>query len=110
VTFDESNGSQVEQVDELCVGKEIPVEKAINKMAIGEVMSQEEDDEDYKIIEESPSATPAAITREFGEKPRVSRIPGNSGPSGGDSQGSQEDENLIQQEAFNPHPRVHQSV
>jgi hypothetical protein len=34
LTFDESNGSQVEQVDELCVGKDIPAEKAIKKMAI----------------------------------------------------------------------------
>jgi hypothetical protein len=31
---DESNGFQVEQVDELCVGKDIPAEKAIKKMAI----------------------------------------------------------------------------
>jgi transposase InsO family protein len=42
--FDESNGSQVEQVDGLCVGKDIPAEKAIKKMAIGEVKPQEEDD------------------------------------------------------------------
>jgi hypothetical protein len=34
LTFDESNGSQVEQVDELCVGKDVPAEKAIRKMAI----------------------------------------------------------------------------
>jgi hypothetical protein len=26
LTFDESNGSQVEQVDELCVGKDVPAE------------------------------------------------------------------------------------
>jgi hypothetical protein len=45
LTFDESNGSQAEQVDELCVGKDIPAEKAIKKMAIEEVKPQEEDDE-----------------------------------------------------------------
>jgi hypothetical protein len=36
LTFDESNVSQEEQVDELCVGKEVPAEKAIRRMAIGE--------------------------------------------------------------------------
>jgi hypothetical protein len=46
LTFDEFNGSQVEQVDELCVGKDILAEKAIKKMDIGEVKPQEEDDED----------------------------------------------------------------
>jgi hypothetical protein len=29
LTFDESYGSQEEQVDELCVGKDVPAEKAI---------------------------------------------------------------------------------
>jgi hypothetical protein len=52
VTFDESNGSQVEQVDELCVGKDIPAEKAIKKMAIGDFKPQGNDDEDCEILEE----------------------------------------------------------
>jgi hypothetical protein len=116
VTFDESNGSQVEQVDELCVGKDIPTEKAVKKMAIGEVKPHEEDDEDYQIIEESLSAPPAANLIESGENPEngilgnFEEISGNSGPSAGDTQGSQEAEHLIQQEASEPHPRVHQSV
>jgi hypothetical protein len=38
-----TNGSQEEQVDELCVGKDVPAEKAIRKMAIGEIRPQEED-------------------------------------------------------------------
>jgi hypothetical protein len=46
LTFDESNGSQEEQVDKLCVGKDVPAEKAIRKMATGEIKPQEEDDED----------------------------------------------------------------
>jgi transposase InsO family protein len=37
VTFDESNGSQVEQVDSSVVGKEDPPCKAIKQMAIGDV-------------------------------------------------------------------------
>jgi hypothetical protein len=85
------------------------------KMTIEEVKRQE-DDEDCEIIGESPSATPAASPRESGEKPGVSGIPGNSGeifgngPSIGDSQCSQEDKDLIQQEASDPHPIVCQSV
>jgi hypothetical protein len=113
VKFDESNGSQVEQVDEVCVGKEIPAEKAIKKMVIGEVKPQEEDDEDCEIIEESPSAPPTANYGESRENPGDSGIPGNSRnsrPPTGDSQNNQENEDLIKQEASDPHPRVRQSV
>ena len=49
VTFDESNGSQVEQVDSSIVGKEDPPCEAIKQMAIGDIMPQEDratDDED----------------------------------------------------------------
>jgi hypothetical protein len=114
--FDESNGSQVEQVDGLCVGKDVPAEKAIKNMAIGEVKPQEEDDEDCK-IEEPASSPPAANPGVSGEKSKDSGFPGNSeeslenfGPPAGDSQSSQENEGLIQQEVFDPHPRVPQSV
>jgi hypothetical protein len=51
LTFDESNGSQEEQVDGLCVGKDVPAEKTIRRMAIGEIKPQEEDDEACKIEE-----------------------------------------------------------
>jgi hypothetical protein len=73
VTFDESNGSQVEHVDKLCVGKDIPVEKAIKKMVIGEVKPQE-DDEHCKIIEELPSATLAVNPGESRENPENPEI------------------------------------
>ena len=49
VTFDESNGSQVEQVDSSVVGKEDPPCEAIKQMAIGDIRPQEyqaTDDED----------------------------------------------------------------
>jgi hypothetical protein len=114
--FDESNGSQVEQVDALCVGKDVPAEKAITKMSIGEVKPQEEDDEDSE-IEEPASSPPAANPEVSGEKSGDSGFPGNSGessgnsgPATGDSQSSQENKELIQQEVSNPHPRVRQSV
>jgi hypothetical protein len=62
LTFDESNGSQEEQVDELCVGKDIPAEKSIRKMVIGEIKPQEEDDEDCEIEE-------AAVLPESASRP-----------------------------------------
>jgi hypothetical protein len=116
LTFDESNGSQEERVDELCVGKDVPAEKAIRKMAIREIKPQEEHDEDCEIEEEAvlpPTANPgisgeksgdSGFSRNSGEKS------GNSGPAADTSQGSQETEDLIQQEVSDPHPRVRQSV
>jgi hypothetical protein len=104
LTFDESNGSQEEQVNKLCVGKDVPAEKAIRRMAIGEIKPQKEDDGDCK-IEEAAALPPAANPGEFGEKSRDSGFSGNSGdksgysrPAAEASQGSQETEDLIQQE------------
>jgi hypothetical protein len=82
--FDESKGSQVEQVDELCVGKDVPAEKAIRKMAIGEIKPQEEDDEDYE-IEEITILPPAANLGVSGEKSGHSGFSGNSGEKSRDS-------------------------
>ena len=45
VTFDESNGSQGEQVDDV-VGLEESSSKAIKKLAIGEIKPQEQEDQD----------------------------------------------------------------
>jgi transposase InsO family protein len=42
VTFDESNGSQVEQVDSSVVGKDDPPCEAIKQMAIGDIRPQED--------------------------------------------------------------------
>jgi hypothetical protein len=41
VTFDESNGSQVEQVDTSVVGDEEPPCEAIKQIAIGDIRPQE---------------------------------------------------------------------
>ena len=43
VTFDESNGSQVEQVDSSVVGKEDPPCKAIKQLTIGNIRPQEDE-------------------------------------------------------------------
>jgi hypothetical protein len=110
LTFDESNGSQEEQVDELCVGKDIPAEKAIRKMAVGEIKPQEGDEEDCE-IEEAAILNPAVNPGVSGEKSGDSgELYGHSGPAIEASQGSQETEDLIQQEVSDPHPRVRQSV
>jgi hypothetical protein len=48
LTFDESNGSQVEQIDLNIVGNEKPSCKAIKQLTIGDVRpveAQEEDEE-----------------------------------------------------------------
>jgi hypothetical protein len=42
VTFNESNVSQVEQVDSSVVGKEDPPCKAIKQLAIGDIRPQED--------------------------------------------------------------------
>jgi hypothetical protein len=49
VTFDKSNGSQVEQVDASVVGKEdLPCE-AINQLAIGDIRPQEDEATDLVV-------------------------------------------------------------
>ena len=53
MTFDESNGSQVEQVDSSIVGKEDPPCEAIKQLAISDIRPQED-----KVTEvEVPQAT-----------------------------------------------------
>jgi hypothetical protein len=85
-------------------------------MAIGEINPQEEDDEDCE-IEETAILPPAANPGVLREKSEDSGLSGNSreksgdsGPAADTSQGSQEIEDLIQQEVSDPHPRVQQSV
>ena len=43
MTFDESNGSQVEQVDLSVVGKDDPPCEAIKQLAIGDIRPQEDE-------------------------------------------------------------------
>jgi len=73
VTFDESNGSQGEQVDDV-VGLEEPSSKAIKNLAIGEIKPQEQEDQDEdRMVFPSPSRTHSAAH------------PGNSGNQARDS-------------------------
>jgi hypothetical protein len=58
----------------LCVGKDVPAEKAIRRMAIGEIKPQEEDDEDCE-IEEAAAPNPAANPGVSGENPENPDFP-----------------------------------
>jgi hypothetical protein len=85
-------------------------------MAIGEIKPQEEDDEDCEIEEAvvlPPDADPGITGEKFGDSGfsgNSREKSGDSGPAAETSQGSQETEDLIQQEVSNLHPRVRQSV
>jgi hypothetical protein len=77
VTFDESNGSQGEQVDGV-VGMEESPSKAIKKLATGEIKPQErgdqdDDDDDIMLMLRGSSTSTSAAQ------------PGNSGHTSGDS-------------------------
>ena len=67
MTFDESNGSQVEQVDSNVVGKEDPPYEAIKQLTIGDIRPQEDEVTEVEVpqaVDEQSSAegepTPAA--------------------------------------------------
>jgi hypothetical protein len=63
VTFDESNGSQVEQVDLDVVGKEKPPCEAIKRLAIGNVRPVEANEEDEPQVQAStPIQGPTPIS------------------------------------------------
>ena len=57
MTFDESNGSQVEQVDSSVIGKEDPPCEAIKQLTIGDIRPQE----DQAIEVDVPQVTAAPI-------------------------------------------------
>ena len=60
VTFDESNGSQVEQVDSSVVGKENPPCEAFKQLAISDIRPQEEEEEVTEV--EVPQVAAAPIS------------------------------------------------
>jgi hypothetical protein len=82
VTFDEFNGSQVDQVDSSVVGKEDPPCEAIKQMAIGDSRPQE----DQATDEEDPQVVVALISTDVIHKkgqhsPAVIQQGGNATPS-----------------------------
>jgi hypothetical protein len=82
LTFDESNGSQVEQVDLNVVGNEKPSCEAIKQLTIGDVRpveTQEEDEEQHQAS--TPLEGPKVIGSAEEQTPEVLRntpeVPGN---------------------------------
>jgi hypothetical protein len=127
MTFDESNGSQGEQVDSV-VGMEESPSKAIKKLATGEIKPQEQghhDDDDMLMFKGSSTSTSAvkpeisgqmsgdsgSHVRNIGTVNRTIRITEveSSTPHQDQSQAKQEVE-PVQHEAQIPHPRVHQNI
>jgi hypothetical protein len=127
VTFDESNGSQEEQVDDVAGMEESP-SKTIKKLATGEIKPQEQedqDDDDVLMFKGSSTSTSAAqpgnsgnMSGDSGSPVRSIRTQGRSirvtedepsSPHQDQSQAEQEVE-PIQHEAQVPHPRIHQII
>jgi hypothetical protein len=127
VTFDESNGSQGEQVYSV-VGMEESPSKAIKKLATGEIKPQEQedqDDDDLLMFKGSSTSTSTANPENSGHTSGDSGSPIRniqtedrtiwitevepSTPHQDQSQAEQEVE-PIEHEAQIPHPRVHQNI
>jgi hypothetical protein len=124
ITFDESNGSQVEQVDKNIIDEEEPPSLSIMRMGLGEVRPHEvqaqapieerNNDPSSSIrVEPSSSQQPQDQCQDHGDD-RVHGID-QGGEQGGEAQedapqAENDDDGLIQPQSHEPHPKVHQSV
>jgi len=116
VKFDESNGSQVEQVNSNLVEEEEPPSEAIMRMAIGEIR---------------PRENPLQVQGEASSSTRVEPPSENQGQDHGDDHAEDQDQKIneetgdqvnsneneddddgqpIQRQSQVAHPRVHQSI
>jgi hypothetical protein len=68
VTFDESNGSQVEQVDSSVVGKEDPPCDAIKQLAISEIRPQEDEVTDVVVPQAADEQASVDVPNAEGEQ------------------------------------------
>jgi hypothetical protein len=83
LTFDESNGSQVEQVDLNVVANENPSCEAIKQLAIGDVRPVEAQEEDENQVQastplEGPEVTGSAAVQTSEVPRKSSEVPGTS--------------------------------
>ena len=69
VTFDESNGSHVEQVDSSVVGKEDPPCEAIKQLAIGDIRPQQDEVTKVVVPQATDEQTSADIPDARGSQP-----------------------------------------
>jgi hypothetical protein len=90
LTFDESNGSQVEQVDLNVVGNEKPSCEAIKQLAIGDVRPIEVQEEDEEQLQASTPLEGPKVTGSTKEQtPDSPKVPRNSPEVSGNAAGSQ---------------------
>ena len=68
MTFDESNGSQVEQVDSSVVGKEDPPCEAIKQLAIGDIRPQEDKVTEVEVPQAADEQSSADVPDAEGEQ------------------------------------------
>jgi hypothetical protein len=125
VTFDESDGSQKEQVNAETLGKEEPSHQVIKKLAIGEVKPVEDEDDDMHVqIPHDPNmhhgstnthgdASTSRRGHDSREQARQDPPQAQGDNQGGDQDNQDnedEDDGPIQTRTIIPHPRVHQSI
>jgi hypothetical protein len=124
MTFDESNGSQVEQVDKNLVDEEEQPSLSIMRMGLGKVRSREahaktpveernNDSSSATRVEPPGSQQPQDQSQAHGDN-QVHGI-GQGGEQGGKTQVDapqveDDDDGPIQPKSQVPHPRVHQSI
>jgi hypothetical protein len=125
VKFDESNGSQREQVSENLVDDEEPPSVSIFRMGIGEVMPLEVQ---AQVLVDTSNQDPPSSTRVEPPSSQVSQeesqVHGDDDHGRGFDQGGEQsgdtqeeapqveddDDGPIQRQSQAPHPRVHQMV
>jgi transposase InsO family protein len=122
VTFDESNGSQVEQVDKNLVDEEEPSSLSIMRMGLGEVRPREvQAQTPVEEINNDPSSSTRVEPPSSQQPQNQSQVKGDDQVHGIDQRGEQggeaqedapqvENDGPIQPQSQVPHPRVHQSV
>jgi Reverse transcriptase (RNA-dependent DNA polymerase) len=112
MTFDESNGSQVEQVDPNVLGDEEIPSEAIKKMAIGEIKPQEPQEQQVAQNDQTqPSSStlvePSTSIQDQGEN----QLQDQNQPYDDSNKFLDDDEvEDIQPQSQVPHSRVHQSI
>jgi hypothetical protein len=87
LTFDESNGSQVEQVDLNVVGNEKPYCEAIKQLDIGDVRPFEAQEEDEEQLQASTPLEGPKVTGSAREQ--TPEVPRNSPEVSGNAAGTQ---------------------
>jgi hypothetical protein len=86
VIFDESNGSQVEQVDSSVVGKEDPPCDAIKQFAIGDIRPQKDEVTELVVSQATDEQVPTDVPKSEGEQtPAVAPQSSSATPRSGSS-------------------------